>query len=44
MSHLKFVNETLSEPVACGYGALSTACCKLFPVRDLWKYERRAKD
>jgi len=44
MSHLKVVNETLSEPAASGYGALGAACCKLLPVRDLWKCERRAKD
>jgi hypothetical protein len=35
MSHLKFVNETLREPAACGYGALWATCCKLLPVRDL---------
>jgi hypothetical protein len=44
MSHLEFVNETLREPAACDYGALGEACCKLLPVRELWKRERWAND
>jgi hypothetical protein len=36
MSHLKFVNETLREPVARGYGALGTAYCKSLSIKVLW--------
>lgn len=35
MSHLKSVNETLMEAVACDYKTLCEACCKLLFIRVL---------